>query len=229
VKHYHLITCLLIALIPATAADTFNYVNWTSSTSSSVTGTIGSTTVTYSSTDLSFAQLSGNSPWGGYLPASTWMSSLVGNPPPNAQIIGIQGTSATHTITFSQPVSNVIMDLVSLGAPGNGTQYAFTSPFTILNIGPSNQYGGGTNTLQQSGNTLTGNEGDGIILFAGPLTSITWTGANPEFWNGFTIAVDSTQTPLPTPLPSTAMLMLLGLAAVGGIFYFISRRQASFS
>lgn len=31
-----------------------------------------------------------------------------------------------------------------------------------------------------------GHEGDGVLEFPGTFTSISWTAANPEFWNGFT-------------------------------------------
>src|SRR5579871_3715430 len=131
-----LATALLVAIVPAMAADTFNYVSWTGSTANSATGNIGTITVTYSSTDLQFVQKGATtSPWNGYAPAATFESSLVGNAPPNAQIVGIEGTAVSHTVTFSQPVTNVIMDIVSLGQPGTGTSYTFNTPFTILTIG----------------------------------------------------------------------------------------------
>lgn len=217
---------LLMMTVPL-MADTFNYVNWTGSTATTATGNIGSITVTYSSTDLNFVQTgTSTSPWNGYSPASTFQSALVVNAPPNAQIIGISGTAAAHTVTFSQAVTNVVMDLVSLGQPALGTQYIFSSPFTILTIGPSTQFGGGTSTLVASGNTLTGTEGDGVILFAGPLTTIAWTGANPEFWNGFTFGIDAaTNGVSSTPAPSSLLLVTGGLAVLEVIFFLMGRRR----
>jgi hypothetical protein len=110
-------------------------------------------------------------------------------------------------VTFSSPVNNLIMDIVSLGQPGIGTKYTFTSPFTILNIGPSNEFGGGTATLSESGNTLTGVEGDGIIEFAGPISSLSWTASNPEFWNGFTFGAESPATST-VPEPAYPLLII---------------------
>lgn len=219
---------LLISMVPLIAGDPFNYVTWTGSTATTATGNIGGITVTYSSTDLQFVQTGTTaSPWNGYSPASTFQSALVNNAPPNAQIVGIDGTSATHTVTFSQAVTNIVMDIVSLGQPALGTQYIFNSPFTILTIGPSTEFGGGTNSLVASaGNTLTGHEGDGILVFPGPLTTLSWTGANPEFWNGFTFGIDAnTNSTTATPAPSSLLLIMTGLAAMGLVSFLIGRRR----
>jgi PEP-CTERM motif len=207
-----------IGVVPTVSGATITYVNWTSSTgptsnAGTVSGTLfGTINVSYSG-ELQFAQTGTNSStWGGYLPVSTFTSSLVSNAPPNAQIIAIDGfPSFTDTVTFSSPVNNLIMDIVSLGRPGSSTPYTFNAPFTILNIGPSNQYGGGTNTLSESGNTLTGAEADGIIEFAGPISSLSWTGgATPEFWNGFTFGAQSAVTSA-TPEPATVSLAGIGM------------------
>jgi len=212
---YKFLGILLAAAVVPAMADTFTYVNWTSSTSSTVSGTVGSVTVSYSG-ELSFAQTgSTSSPWGGYTPASTWESSLVSNAPSTDQIVAITGAvGITDTVTFSSPVSNLVMDIVSLGQPGVGTQYFFNTPFTILNIGPSNEYGGSATSLVKSGNTLTGTEGDGILLFTGPVTSISWTADNPEYWNGFTFGVD-TAASTGTPEPSAWIAVATGLLLIG--------------
>jgi hypothetical protein len=107
------------------------------------------------------------------------------------------------------------MDIMSLGQPGVGTTYLFNSSFTILQVGPSTAFGGGS--LTQSGNMLIGNEGDGIIRFPGPVTSISWTTTNGEFWNGFTFGAPvAAATPVPEPstllLAGTGLLSLLGRA-----------------
>ena len=216
--------CFLVAaaigVVPAVSGATFTYVNWTSSTgptagaAGTVSGTLfGTINVTYSG-ELRFAQTGTiSSPWNGYLPVSTFTSALVSNAPPNDQIIGIDGAAGfTDTVTFSSPVNNLIMDIVSLGQPGLGTAYTFNTPFTILNIGPSNQFGGGTTTLTETGNTLTGHEGDGIIEFAGPISSLSWTGtATPEFWNGFTFGA---QSPVTSTIPEPATWGLSGIGII---------------
>ncbi len=212
-----LVLALASGLVSQVSGATFTYVNWTSSTTpvanaGTVSGTLfGSINVTYTG-ELQFAQTgTQNSPWGGYLPVSTFTSSLVSNAPPNDQIIGIDGlTGFTDTVTFSAPVTNLVMDIVSLGQGGVPTNYTFNQPFTILTIGPSNQFGGGTNTLAESGNKLTGTEGDGLIEFSGTFTSLSWTGGSPEYWNGFTFGAQSAATG--TPEPGT-----WGLAGIGAM------------
>jgi hypothetical protein len=201
-----------VCLVPA-MADSFTYVDWTSATSDTVSGSIGSITVDYSG-ELSFAQTgSDSSPWAGYDPTSTFESALVANAPSDDQIIAITGAPGyTDTITFSTPVTNLIMDLVSLGNVNTPTEYTFDSPFTILSTGPSNEYGGGLDSLTASnGNeTVTGAEGDGTILFNGPITTLSWTASNPEYWNGFTFGIDDDQLS-DAPEPSSWMVMATGL------------------
>lgn len=45
---------------------------------------------------------------------------------PPSDMIAINGTATTHTITFGTAVVNPIMDIVSMGQPGVATQYAFS-------------------------------------------------------------------------------------------------------
>ncbi len=215
-----LIVAFVLCCISA-HADTVSYVNWTSSSISGGTGTVsgtllgGSVAVTYTG-QVSFAQINGigTNFWS---PASTFTSATVSNAPPDADMIAILGSpGVTNTVTFSAPVSGLIMDIMSLGQPGIGTAYTFDTPFTILQIGPSTSFGGGTTTLTASGNTLTGHEGDGIIQFAGPVTSISWTGAaTPEFWNGFTFGAPGQPTTVPVAEPSNMALLGTGLVGLG--------------
>jgi hypothetical protein len=114
------------------------------------------------------------------------------------------------------------MDIVSLGAPSVSTAYTFNTPFTILQIGPSNEYGSGT--LTQSGDTLTGTEGDGIIEFAGPVSSLSWTATDPEFWNGFTFGAKNSVA-VATAEPSTLLMLGTGLAALIGLGLRLSRED----
>ena len=72
-----------------------------------------------------------------------------------------------NTITFSQAVENPVMAIFSLGQDGKPTQYVFTMPFVILSYGPGNWQGGGPGSFTQSGNTLTGIEGNGLIRSPG--------------------------------------------------------------
>jgi PEP-CTERM motif len=71
----------------------------------------------------------------------------------------------------------------------------------------------------QSGDTMLGHESDGTILFTGgPVTSLSFTAENPEFWNGFTIGLlpqGVTPPPPPPAVPEPETLALVGTGLLG--------------
>ena len=138
-----------------------------------------------------------------------YINSQVSNAPANTDIIALSGQSAnfiTNTITFSAPVTNPIMDIVSLGSPAQISNYDFNTPFTILSQGPG--YWGSGSLWNPSGNRLTGMEGDGVIMFTGTYTSISFTASPYEYWSGFNVGVLA-QPAVPEPMS----LLGLGLGA----------------
>ncbi len=177
---------------------------------------VGSQTVSINySGEIAFTQLNGTGN-NYYQPLSTFTAPpTVTNAPPS-DLIAIDGTATTHTISFGTAVVNPILEVVSLGQPGLGTAYDFSlssgQSMSILAQGPSNAYGGCSTCLSLSGSTLTGHEGDGIIQFAGTFNSLSWTGANPEYWNGFTFGVTGVSTGSGTPEPATWGTLLLAFA-----------------
>ena len=193
-------------------------ISWTTwgaqPTPTSATGTllVGVTpvSVTYNG-EIAFTQLNGSGN-NYFQPTSTFTAlPTVPNAPPS-DLIAIDGTATTHTVTFGAPVVNPIMDVVSLGG-GASTQYIFSlapnQSLAILGQGPSSAFGGCATCLSLSGTTLTGTEGDGVIQFTGTFSSLTWTGANPENWNGFTFGVTGLAGPTSAPEPGTWGTMLL--------------------
>lgn len=200
-------------------AGTISWTTWTAQpTSTTADGTllVGSTpvSVTYAG-EIAFTQLNGIGT-DFYQPSTTFTDPPIVPNAPDSDMIAIDGTATTHTVTFGAAVVNPIMEIVSLGNVGVPTQYAFSlasgQSMSLLTQGPSNAFGGCDTCLSLSGTTLTGHEGDGIIQFTGTFTSLTWTGADPEFWNGFTFGV----TGLAVPEPATWALIaipLVGLAA----------------
>src|ERR1035438_546569 len=159
--------CLLALSSQGLWAYSFSWAHLSSSTPTTVNGTItlGSQTVgvTYTSTDLAFSQLNnvGTDWWsggacGGLCPVYT----AAGIPAPDTvDMIGIVGDSSLHTLSFSTPVNNPVLALISLGQPSVLTTYYFDSPFTIVTSGGGWWGGGSLNAVGVNG--LEGIEGDG--------------------------------------------------------------------
>ena len=126
-------------------------------------------------------------------------SATVSDAPTNPGIISLFGGTATNTLTFSQPIVNPVMALLSLGNPGLEITYTFSAPFTILSGGPSQSFGG-SSVFQVASNEVGGTEGNGTIQFTGTFTSLSWTVGGEEFWHGFTIGIAGVAT---VPEPSS--------------------------
>lgn len=202
-------------------ADSYSYVNWTSA-SSGLPGSAGGVihltghdvTVSYTG-ELTFAQLnnSGTNYWS---PTSTFTSPTVSNAPSTADMLALGNNSSnyggTNHIEFSEPVTNPVLSIVSLGAPGITVQWTFDSPFTLLSQGPSSAWGGSSSSLSHpQPNILQGTEGDGTIEFVGTFSSINFTQSTAfnEYWHSFTVGI-----PTAIPEPSTLVLVGAGMAAL---------------
>jgi len=209
----------------AARAESVSYVDWTSGTAGepgTVTGTLFSganqITVTYTG-DVSFFN-SGDSPVH-YSDPSDYTAGGTIAAPPYTGLIGL-AVDGVDTLTFSQAVTDPILDVVSLGAPGNATTYAFNATPIILSQG-TDQWGGVSGDLTVSGNTLFGQEGSGAVQFDGTYTSISWTAGNQEYWNAITVGA-----PSPTPEPGSLVLLGSGLLFLAFVM-FRSAKPAGFS
>ncbi|MBU3557295.1 autotransporter outer membrane beta-barrel domain-containing protein [Polynucleobacter sp. Ross1-W9] len=120
-----------------------------------------------------------------------------------AQTGGGVGSYASHTLSFSRPVSNVVMSIYSLGQPGSLSAYTFTQPFTILNTAACSS---GNNCLYATNNNLTlnGQEGAGTILFKGLYSSISWTVTVPEDFSGFNFGISGVPYVFPPAIYTVA-------------------------
>ncbi len=154
----------------------YNWINWTSTNgSTTATGTItlnGTVvTVNYTGSVLSLQNFNAFSDSNEHCPAASGINFL--------QTLN----AATHEFSFSSPIINPIFQVWSLGSGGTGVTYNFQQDVKILR-----QNG----NLSQSGNNITGFEGDGSILGEGVLSQINWTGGF-ENWTGITIAARDIQ------------------------------------
>jgi hypothetical protein len=199
---------------PSARAGLISWTDWTSLTlgdNGSASGTVlnGSVAVTYSGQLLSPSQTDTGATnyWN---PDAPYLSPTIDNAPGDNGILTLSGgAQITQTITFSSPVTDPVMAVVSIGAANDPVHYVFDTPFTLLSTAPGYWGGASTNLFQQDAYTLLGVEGHGAIQFEGTYTSISFTVPEYEYWHGFTVGVPAA-VPEPAAM-SAAPLALLAL------------------
>ena len=199
-------------VLPAFAITT--WTDWTSATTGapgSATGTLGGVGVSYVG-ELDSAVTNGTSAI--WAPNSSFIGGTVtASPSTVGDDLRLDGSSTgTNTITFASPVVNPVFAIWSLGAPGTTASFIFNSLSPTLQAGgPNADFGGGP--LSVAGNVVSGAEGNGVLQFAGTLSSISWTNT-PEFFYAFTVGTAGSVDDL-TPVPEPTTLLLLGTTAAG--------------
>jgi hypothetical protein len=206
----------------ATAANAAtSWTNWTSGTvgtgsSGSASGALGGVGVSYSGEMECLNCYASN-----WSPAATWEGGPVTDAPPDnsgVQLFGGSYGGATDTITFSSPVTDPVIAIVSLGQNGIQAQFDFTtSAFSLAGGGPSSTWGG--QALTRVGDIVYGEEGNGLVLFHGTYSSISWTNPVQEGYYAFTVGSA-------VPEPSTWAMMGFGFAGLA-FAGFRSRRTAT--
>ncbi len=222
---------LLLMLSASASAATYSYVDWTAMDTAAGTA---SGTITLNDGQVITVQLSSTQAlgpqsqmgnvgdldyWTGY--ATTYTSQVVENIPTNTDFISPNETvNSAITITFSQPVTQLAMDLVSLGQAGIPVTYSFDSAFILDQQGTG--YWGTGSLTSLSSTTLQGAEGHGLIRFPAAITSLT-INITPEGYNGFTIGAPNPPAVVPANTPMGLLFMTL-LFAGFGLYY---RRKLS--
>lgn len=122
-----------------------------------------------------------------------------------------ESAGSTYQISLSTTVSRIVMPIISLGSffqignnppiVNNSVTWQFSANPTIISQGRHSQYGecpNSGNCLQVAGNTITGNEGSGIVDFQGSFSSLSLTVASAsEDYNAFGIGIPCETNPLP--------------------------------
>ncbi len=206
----------------AAPTDWTDWLAAANGTPGSAQGTIttpGDTLTVYYNGEITFAQTAGGKDY--WVPSAPFTDSVVGNPPMGSDIIVLTGLGGTNTITFSEPVTGVVLAVNSLGKVNVEVDYDFDTPFEILSQGSGYWPDG---TLEEAeGDVLVGHEGYGVIQFQGTVTTISWTVSNPEFWHGFTVGLPRSGDVYPAaPAPGALLLGAAGTLAVG----YLRRRKA---
>ena len=94
-----------------------------------------------------------------------------------------------HTLEFGTDVTNAVLGIYSLGRPGIEGQLTFSQPFVVLSGNEDLTAGGDAET----GYTLTGQEGNGVIQFLGTYDSISWTITGVEVWHGVNVGLTTVE------------------------------------
>ncbi len=177
------------AMTLAPTAPDFNY--YTTGITGSIVNPLTSTAIslTVSGEINRYSSVGSTSLWSG----TGYTSAYVANPSTNDARLAQTGytdpTYQAHTLTFGSSVSDVLMSIYSLGAPTIPSTLTFSQPFQILSsTGGSSFVSAGD---AQTGYTLTGYEGRGVIQFLGSYTSLSWNVTAPEVYSAFNIGMTS--------------------------------------
>lgn len=212
-KKYTALFIGIAMIAPVQAMAAANWTNWTSTDSATfANGTIGSINVTYTGSTFGID----HNPNIYDVPSSFTSGAITNTPGTNGTILMTGGTLVVNNFHFSAPVVNPVMDLISVGQPGLPVTFNFlgsTTAFSILSQG-AGHWGGGL--LSQSGNSVTGLEGNGLIQFIGTYTDISFTTPDYEYYYGATIGA--------VPEPETYAMLLAGLGLLG---FMAGRRKES--
>ncbi|HEY6881192.1 MAG TPA: hypothetical protein VI299_24370, partial [Polyangiales bacterium] len=124
-------------------------------------------------------------------PDDAYKSAAVPNAPATSDNIMLAGgESRVHTLTFSAPVTNPVLAVMSMGSNDTTTVCRFDDDFELLSHGVG-FYGEGQPLKHLPDHVLSGRESSGAIRFPGTYTTIRWLSVISEPWYGLTVGLPS--------------------------------------
>ncbi len=202
-----LLSVMALCSVGIASAVTYDWVDWTNISAGVAAGNFNTTPgpITVNLTGP-FTTIYTNYP--SWTPASSYADgSIVSNSPDNTSLVRVDGTG-TFSLQFSQPIYNLAFSVWSVGNGSQPVTYTFDHPLVFNAGGPGAEYGGQSITTGPF--SLNGVEGNGTVLFPGPLTSLVFSVDQPEGYHGFNFGVPAN----PVPEPSTILALGAGLALV---------------
>jgi hypothetical protein len=155
-----------------------NWATWDAFTGSSATGTISDADGSLVNVTMTSNFTFGASP--GIYNYSKF--SAYPSPIPNSQVpqtTWSKGVGGTTTMCFSKTVTNPVLLIASLGnSAGFSSKLDFSLPYVVL-------YDGGGMVFNNS-TSLTGTEGNAIIMFPGDFTCVTINSTTEEYYTNIT-------------------------------------------
>jgi len=211
---------LVAALVaaPTVLSAQVYWADWTTTGVGTVSGGLatpgGGIGLTYSG-PYAFAQTAG----GPY----TWDFPIYdvagpGSRPSTTDLVALNA-AGSHSITFSAPVVNPYLAIMSLGRTSLPVSYAFSAPFEVISEGLG-WWGDGFYTVSPDNRTLTGYEMHGVIKFTGTFSELTWRSDPSEYWHGITLGVAGAASTV-APEPASMLLLATGLLGLG----MVARRR----
>ena len=203
-----------VSVQPASAAPVF--ADWTAAdgTANTASGTLNGVSISLTTTAAPPSLFDAN---GGVTPFSVTNGTFAGyangsyfNPSTALTDVISLNSSSNFLITFGAPISNVTLHLFQLA----DTLVAFDSAFTLQSS---------DGDLTVTATTVQGvigsaDDANGSLLFAGPISSLSWTASNQNFGDGVGIqfSVDAA-APGGASVPEPGSIALLGLAFAAAV------------
>lgn len=211
-----MVASVIVALSAVSShATTVTWADWTTATSTTVSGTLATSTPISidftSASGFGFVQTGvGTNYWTEPDPASRpYTGGSVENAPPAAELVALSN-AGQKTISFGAPISGLYLAIISW----NGNAAQFDQPFQVISSGRG--FWGSGSISQGTDNSFVGTgEPHGILYFPGTFASLTFTDTSNEFWHGLTVGVAGLAPPVPEP--SRALLLLVGVGVIVGL------------